>query len=111
MEMNIQKIIRDYTSKIEEVLGDNLSKVILYGSYARGDQRENSDIDLMVLTTLTDDEIREIRPILFDIAFDFEMEYFIDISVIIKNEEHFRYWLDTLPFYRNVEREGVVLNG
>ena len=30
--------------------------------------------------------------------------------VVIKNEEQFEYWADTLPFYRNVSREGVVIN-
>lgn len=39
----------------------SLSKIILYGSYARGDYRENSDIDLMILTTLTDNEIENIE--------------------------------------------------
>ena len=110
MDKNIQNIIRDYTNKIAEVLGDKLSKVILYGSYARGDQRDNSDIDLMVLTSLTNSEIEKLQMVLFDIAFDFEMEHFINISVVMENEDHFRYWLDTLPFYSNVESEGVVIS-
>lgn len=38
-------------------------------------------------------------------------EYGIQISVIVKNEEHFRYWLDVLPFYDNVKREGVEILG
>ena len=38
-------------------------------------------------------------------------EYGVDISVIIKNENDFNYWLGTLPFYNNVQREGVVIHG
>lgn len=38
-------------------------------------------------------------------------EYGIQISVIVKNEEHFRYWLGVLPFYDNVKREGVEILG
>ncbi|MCB6200445.1 nucleotidyltransferase domain-containing protein [Extibacter muris] len=108
---NIQDIIVDFTRKVKEVLGANLSKIILYGSYARGEQRNNSDIDFMILTTLTEDEIEKIEPILYDLAFEFELNYYIDISVIVKNEEHYHYWLGALPFYNNIEREGVVLNG
>lgn len=104
-------IILDFSRQVKRILGNKLSKVILYGSYARGDFRENSDIDIMVLTTLTDDEIEKIENRIFDLAFDFEMEYGIDISVILKNEEHFEYWLGVLPFYDNVEKEGIVLNG
>lgn len=81
-------IILDFSRQVKRILGNKLSKVILYGSYARGDFRENSDIDIMVLTTLTDDEIEKIENRIFDLAFDFEMEYGIDISVILKNEAH-----------------------
>lgn len=38
-------------------------------------------------------------------------EYGIQISVIVKNEEHFRYWLGVLLFYDNVKREGVEILG
>ena len=41
----------------------------------------------------------------------FLMDYGVDISVVIKNENQFNYWLGALPFYDNVQREGVVLNG
>lgn len=104
-------IILDFSRQVKRILGDKLSKVILYGSYARGDYRENSDIDIMILTTLTDDEIEKIETSIFNLAFDFQMEYGIDISVIVKNEEHFVHWLGALPFYDNVEKEGIVLNG
>ena len=92
-------------------MGDELRKVIVYGSYARGDYNENSDIDVMVLTSLAEEDITEVEYKLYDIAFDFLMEYGVDISVIVKNEEHFKYWLGALPFYDNVEREGVVISG
>ncbi len=103
-------ILLEFTQQVQKVLGKSLKKVILYGSYARGDYRENSDIDIMVLTTLTDEEIRQIKTTIYDVAFDFQMEYGVDISVIIKNEEHFNYWLGALPFYDNVQKEGVVLS-
>ena len=96
---------------MKRILGENLKKVILYGSYARGDYTENSDIDIMVLTTLTDAEIEKIEAQIYDVAFDFLMDYGVDISVVIKNENQFNYWLGALPFYDNVQREGVVLNG
>lgn len=87
------------------------TKIILYGSYARGDYSENSDIDIMVLTTLTDSEIERVESKIYDLAFDFLMDYGVDISVVIKNENQFNYWLGALPFYNNVQREGMVLNG
>ena len=109
--MDTHDIVLGFSRQVKDILGDKLSKVILYGSYARGDYRENSDIDIMVLTTLTDDQIMQIKTDIYDLAFDFQMEYGVDISVLIKNEEHFNYWLGALPFYDNVQEEGVILNG
>ena len=108
MNYAIGEILKDFTKRIEEYFGESLIKVLLYGSYARGDNKENSDIDIMILTTLSDKEITEIENDIYDIAYDFLMDYGVDISVIIKNEDIFKYWLGTLPFYNNVEKEDCV---
>lgn len=92
------------------MLGEKLTKVIVYGSYARGDYRDNSDVDIMILVKLSDEEIRAIKNDIYDLAFDVEMSIGIEISPVIKNEEQYEYWVDTLPFYRNVRDEGVVVS-
>ncbi len=107
---NISDIVVEFVAQVKVVLGTDLSKAILYGSYARGDYNENSDIDIMILSSLTDEEIERVETKIFDIAFDFQMRYDVDISVILKNVEHFNYWLGVLPFYDNVQKEGVVLS-
>lgn len=107
----VRDIMVLFSQEVKRVMGDELRKVIVYGFYARGDYNENSDIDVMVLTSLAEEDITEVEYKLYDIAFDFLMEYGVDISVIVKNEEHFKYWLGALPFYDNVEREGVVISG
>lgn len=104
-------ILLEFARQVKKIFGVKLTKVILYGSYARGDYRENSDLDVMILTTLTEDEIEQKENEVYNLAFDFQIEYGIDISVIVKNEEHFNYWLGALPFYNNVQKEGVVING
>lgn len=106
-----REIIMSFARKVRRILGKNLKQVILYGSYARGDYTEDSDIDIMVLTTLTDKEIEQIETEIYDLAFDFLMDYGVDINVVIKNEKQFNYWLGALPFYNNVQKEGVVLSG
>ena len=106
-----REIIMSFARKVRRILGKNLKQVILYGSYARGDYTEDSDIDIMVLTTLTDKEIEQIETEIYDLAFDYLMDYGVDISVVIKNEEQFNYWLGALPLYDNVRKEGMVLNG
>lgn len=106
-----KKILYLFTDKLKKKLGNVISKVILYGSYAREDFREDSDIDIMVLTPLEESEIKGIENEVYDLAYDYELEYGITISVNIKNEEHFNYWLGALPYYDNIKREGIVLAG
>ena len=37
------------------------------------------------------------------------MESGIVINPVLENEAHYRYWLGALPFYDNVEKEGIVI--
>ena len=111
MNSNKRDIILRFSQQVKAILGDKLDEVILHGSYARGDYNEHSDVDIMILTPLTDEEIEEVETEIFDLAFDYQMDYGIDISVVIQNKERFNYWLGALPFYNNVQKEGIVLNG
>ncbi|MCM1087591.1 MAG: nucleotidyltransferase domain-containing protein [Muribaculaceae bacterium] len=108
---NVQDIILEFARLTKEILGNRLTKIILYGSFARGDYTENSDIDIMILTTFSDKEIENVETEIFDLAFEFQMKYSVDISVVLKNEKQFSYWLGVLPFYDNVQREGIVVHG
>ena len=111
MPDEVRNVVYKFSLQLRKLLGSSLSKVILYGSYARGDNHDFSDVDLMILVKMSDSEIKRIENDVYDIAFEIEIETGIDISPIIKNEAQYEYWVDTLPFYRNVRDEGVVING
>ena len=109
MPKNIRKTINDFIKEVKEMLGDRLNKIILYGSYAKGDYTKNSDIDIMILTDFNDKEIEEYRDKISDIAFNIELEKEIYISPIIKNIDKYNARVNVIPFYMNVEKEGVEL--
>lgn len=103
--------IYQFSQRMKKVFGLHLSKVIVYGSYARGDYQDNSDVDVMVLVNLPEMEVKKWENDVYDIAFEIEMDTGVDISPIVKSEEQYEYWADVLPFYKNVRREGVVVSG
>ena len=111
MPINIENSSNQFTKMMNNVLKNNLKKIILYGSYARGDYKENSDLDIMILTDLKDDEIIKIRTQIWNIAYDIGLDNDVIISVSIKNVNDYNYWSDTLPFYMNIKKEGIVLKG
>lgn len=83
--------------------------VILYGSYARGEQREDSDIDILVLASKDGNEIsrEEKNKIAFPV-YHLGTDEDLWISVKIYTKEGWRTHRVT-PYYENVNREGIVL--
>ena len=110
MPNSIRNIVYTFSFQLRKLLGDKLSKIIIYGSYARGDYHQYSDVDVMILVRMSEEEIKQIENTIYDMVFDIQMETGVDISPIIKNEDQYEYWVDVLPFYRNVRDEGVVVN-
>ena len=83
--------------------------LILYGSYARGEQKAGSDIDLLVLVnqdSLTYDEEKKIKYPLYHI----EYETGIMISPLVFPKKIWETKHRITPFYENVIKEGVVLS-
>ena len=109
MPKDVNKEIQEFIKQIQKLLGMRLKKVILYGSYARGDYNQQSDVDIMILTDLSFEEIEEYRDKISDIAYDIELNTGIILSPVIKNIEKYNSRISFVPFYKNVEREGVVL--
>ncbi len=107
----VSNSLYQFSQQMKNIFGVYLSKIIVYGSYARGNYQDNSDVDVMVLVKLPEIEIKKLENDVYDIAFEIEMDTGIDISPIIKNEAQYEYWADVLPFYRNIREEGVVVSG
>jgi len=94
-----------------EVKGKLLKKfpdaeIILYGSKARGNYEELSDIDLLVLlnSKVSQRLKEEIRGIIYDI----ELEYDVVFGTIIENRNFWQSALaNAMPFHLNIDRHGV----
>ena len=111
MPVTIKILLDQYTEILRKIYGSHLKTVILYGSYARGDYKADSDIDIMILLDLSDIDIKQYRHELSGETFDFNMDHDLDIKPIAKSEAHFNKWIVNYPFYANIHREGVVLYG
>ena len=82
--------------------------LILYGSYARGDYREDSDMDLLILVTADkisrDDEIKIKYPL-----FHIEYDTGVIISPLVLPKKLWETRQLITEFYENVTAEGIVL--
>ncbi len=111
MPNTMMLLLQQYTEQLERIYGTHLKNVILYGSYARGDFHEDSDIDIMILLDIDDMKIKGYRHQLSELTYDFNMNNDIDIKPIAKSKEHFNKWIRAYPFYSNIVNEGVELFG
>ena len=99
-------LLEQYTEILKGIYGKHLKVVILYGSYARGDYRADSDIDIMILLDLSDMDIKEYRHELSGETFDFNMDHDLDIKPIAKSQEHFQKWVDCISILRQCRKRG-----
>jgi predicted nucleotidyltransferase len=107
----LDTITKEVCASAKEVLGDKLEKIVLFGSYARGDYREDSDIDIMILADIqpedadnTEDKIRSLMG-----GYNLDVEYGVLISLMAICSATFHKYINAMPFYKNVQEEGVVL--
>ena len=111
LEQNqLNQITSEVTRRVRALLGPRLRSILLFGSYARGDYDEESDIDIMVLADIPDeDEIRALDYQINDISSDLCMEHGIMVCILLYNRTLFEQRLPVSPFYRNVIIDGVTL--
>ena len=100
------QILERIKRSVKETAPD--ATLILYGSYARGDEREDSDIDLLVLLNkekiTCDDRMQVISPV-----FDIELETGTLISLFFFPKKTWEINPRITPFYENVTKEGIIL--
>jgi len=108
-----KSVLNEVTSRVcaaaKEVLGGKLEKVILYGSYARGDYDEYSDVDIFVLADIPQEECCDVGSNIREFIWEFELEHDIIICPHVTGSATFHKYLNVLPFYMNVVNEGVEL--
>lgn len=109
MPSNIEQLLHLYRKQLESVLNGHMKRMILYGSYARGDFKRDSDIDVMILLDLDDSALRSYEKKICDITYDFNFEYGTDIMPVVQNIGHFNYWKNAYMFYHNVDTEGIAI--
>lgn len=105
-----KEILSKYTEDVKAIYGNSLRYVILYGSRARGDFREDSDYDILVLVDMDIKEARRLwTNLLMDVDWKYNEKYNMDIMSVIVNFDHFNKWVRAYPFYNNAWNEGVAL--
>jgi uncharacterized protein len=106
MPVDIEQLMAKLKQGLSGIYGQRLIAVYLFGSYARGDFTENSDLDVMIVldtyTSYWEELVRSAQ-----LASDLSLEYGITISRTIMTEEQWE--KGDLPVVQNVRVEGYLV--
>lgn len=110
-ENEISTIITEIVVEVRKLLKENIHKIVLYGSCARGDYDNESDIDIMIILNCKREEVSHYRKRISRVASRIGLDNDIEISLLLRDRETFEQNKGLLPFYKNIQREGIALYG
>lgn len=93
-----------------QLFGSKLKEVRLYGSYARGDYDDESDVDFAFIVDVSPEDIPGYRSALTMTADAASIDFEIPVSINCIAASQYETWRDTLPYYRALQQEGIVVN-
>jgi predicted nucleotidyltransferase len=105
MDEKVKRLVDRVKAHLHEQYGQGIKRVILYGSYARGEATKDSDVDVLVLVDPSLNP-REVEDSLSDLLYDIVLDEGELVSVIAVPEERFQNY--DSPFMLNVRKEGIT---
>ena len=105
LDIILKKIVKTY----QNVYGERIVKILMYGSYARGTYDEESDIDIVAIVKGERKALQESLKLVWEQSAELELEYETILSPTVIPFDEFERFRDDSPYYRNIEREGVEI--
>jgi len=102
--VTVEQIVREFRKRVEQALGAPV-QVILFGSYARGEAREESDVDVLVIVPVLNARAEDV---IGDVAWELGLSSGMVLSAIPVAQEELKI-LQESPFFQAVQREGIPL--
>lgn len=107
----IEKVKKETIEMVKTVMGKDLIKVVLYGSCARGDYTQDSDIDIALITACDRLEAKKYNDKIAEISMRLAMKYFSVVNFVCLPYAEFVQKKSWYLYFRNIDSEGEVLYG
>lgn len=105
-EPKAQELSQIVAKYFHSIYGDSIDCILLYGSYARRDFNENSDIDIAAIVEGDRAELQRKLKSVWDMTAELGLENDVIISPTVIPRSEFEEYKNVLPYYRNIAREG-----
>jgi len=103
--MKHKEAVEEFVRKLKEKFGSRIESIVVFGSYARGEWKEESDIDVLIIGDVKLDEI-------IDVTYPILLKYRVYISLLVMSRDYFEMLkAEKTGFIENVLKEGITLYG
>jgi predicted nucleotidyltransferase len=107
MDKNVKPLLDEVEKGLKLIFANKLINIILYGSYARGNYDEESDIDIIAL--VEEKELKKYNDKVIDLEIDLTIKYGIMPSILLENKEYFTKNKNVEYLFQNVEKYGKTI--
>lgn len=105
-ENQVNNISKQISQSYRSVYGDSIVAIYLYGSYARGNYTDESDIDITAIVKGNRTDLQEKLKQVWDISADIGLENDIVVSPTVIPYAEYEEYKEILPYYMNIQKEG-----
>ncbi len=105
-ESQMNNILKEVSQFYRSVYGDSIVAIYLYGSYARGDYSDESDIDITAIVRGDRAELQKKLKQIWDKSADVGLKNDIIVSPTVIPFDEYEEYKEILPYYRNIQKEG-----
>ena len=106
-ENQLSDISEQMVDIYHNVYGNAVFKIFLYGSYARGDNDEYSDIDIVAIVKGIRMDLQAELQKIWDLSADIGLKNDVVVSPTVIPYDEFEEYKNILPYYRNIVKEGL----
>lgn len=105
----LHEVLQRMVNLYRTVYGADIMHIVLYGSYARHDNDDESDLDLAAIVRGDRKNLQKKLYALWDMTDEINLEYGIIISPTVIPYDEFITYQQILPYYRAIKEEGVEI--
>ena len=102
-----KELITEVVSGLREIFKENIYEIILYGSVARGEATDESDIDIALI--LNSDLTERDKKLFLEWNANLDLKFDKVFSIVDVTKDKIEKWGKIVPFYMNIQKEGMVL--
>ena len=106
MQNDKKDLLDIFVRSLKEKHGDKIERIILFGSVARGEDKEHSDVDVLIITSY---DSFKMQRLVSEIVVNILLKTGVYISAKVLTKDELDFLRKMKSFYRSVMEEGITV--